>query len=1257
MYEYDEKRDILFVSRVPVRKPDLVYKSSEMYKSYMKYIKTQFLEDIEEYVIKPINEKAARRGAKLGGVCWMNQAHCEVKYDTAASYTGNEYWSAFISLGSPRLLTEETPKFCAMRIPAMDRYGVVKREGHSLALIASLVQDDDITFDKSGLKVITEGGNFINLIQKGKEMKMEFRNKEYSAVQVLAALAQRDGEDVGTVLEFAKRMRFINTLNKEQTYNLYMEYSYDELKDTVLCSLTDQSYSLKKVRKRLNEALSIDRVEGKKLSQALLLGDGRKYEVGETITQNMVQAFKDNKVCAVPITDIPNLTGQYIADIILLGKVRRGTELVEPLSQYFPGNKGRYLMEDAESGPYIINEGTQITPGLLEALRYNGERSVVVRENMNSTTARRVFLEAIVLSNFSFEAGGGGKDYYVNTNGDIVDVQDDYLTVYDLLAMMSVFDQLCGGEEIQSIASRDLGLRKKVELAQEIFHKAMRKAGPEFVAKSRSKLLALFDPQDSRGINPVVLRDAEELEAIFYPLTVLWWRKVREMKVVQSVDFTNPLSYYSSLEKINTITRSKHSITEGMRSLSMGHYGRLCPYEIPSGAKMGVVNNRALFCKIEDGIMKTPYLRVRHIGNDSYLDREWVYMTVAEEEQYRIADLLSLKIEDVGGRMRIDSSERVLARIPAVKSLEKVTVFYVDVGHIDFVNVDPQQSLSLATSIIPFMGSDDSVRVTFEVSMSKQAKALQNAEVPYVMTSAYFDAVRKSPYFMIHAEHNGTVLDVTASQVVMQYDGIDEPVVYQYEMQEHTGQSVVVRSVEVKEGDTVEAGDILVSSNYTKDGLLALGRNAIVCYVPEGYNYEDGVYASKRMEHNLTSYNCVSEENHVSTIKKQVVVRPPNGFAYNMPGRDVYTIHYFGKNKHSMKERIKSKKLKGFVIDSGTVTDSFTHKVTATKAEAIDFNYVVSGDKTANRHGNKGVIPTLRPNSEMPRFRNGEFVDIVYNPAGVSSRMNIGQILECNLGLAGYVLQAKFNSDSFNGASLEDVKRMLKFAYRLANEDDAERVLADFPEFPEAWKRKRMEHIEWIRGWRGAFNEDGTAWMYNPRTGKMFEEPVLVGINYIHKLVQEAEAKLAARGGYLTSNYLQKGSSPVQGSSHGGGQKMGEMEIDALAAYGVSQYIQELMNARGDNPVARSNLTAQAIYGKGSPYDLPEDSAIRRSTEQFLYYMEALGVSITFTGDELPNITAFESDRRRVWSREGLIMNDLEEEDSAESFSDFESKI
>jgi len=1282
MYSYDEEREVLTISRIPVAETKLVYEDSEMYKSYMNYVQNRLINDIEEYVIKPLDEA-------LGGNTdiWLQRVDkngkplCKVVEDSTASYQGWEYYSAFISLGSTAYIHGGKP-FCAMKIPMMDRYGILHKENRDLAIISSLVQDEDITYDKGELKIITEGGNFYNLKSTASNIKMEFNGSSINALEVLAALAVRDKLDVRAILQEALKIPSVRDRSSKFNIEVHAEYDYDKLKDNVLAIMAQPRYRLSGARDKMNKVLSIDRALGKKLAKNLELGD-EVIMADEIITSGILNKMKLHKVTSVPIVNVPNLTGKVLRKDVLLPVVRKGTHLVGPLKEFFPENKGDYKNVDFinKEEPIRILAGEVISMELLTALEYNGVQSIKVADTMQSNKVNDVYFHVEVTGNHSVKASEvgvkpkSGREYvYIAEDGSYVDTPAEKLTAYDLLAMLSLYDKLIQGQDFSVIASKDLGLRKKVHMAEDLFRKPLQDAGREFVRIFKNRFKDMVD-YTKGSVSAGDMNDPDSMESIFFKLEELWWKKLWKTKVIQSVDKTNPLAFYSSLEKINTITKNKHSITRSMRDLTLGYYGKICPYEIPSGAKLGTVNNKTPYCRITNGIMRTPYRRVIHVGDKSYVRPDIEYLTVQEEEVCRIADIMSLDIDENG---LIRSTDRVLARIPSNGGLEKMSVAYVDVKYIDYVNVDPQQSISLACAIMPFAGSNDSARITFEISMSKQAKGLLYNEVPYVLTSAYYDVPRKSPHFMVHAEHDGEVLEANSVRVVVQYDNMPEPTVYEFKAKEVTSTSVIVRTVVTSEGARVKAGDILVTSNFVKDGLLAMGSNALVGYISEGDNYEDGVHIAERMTHKLTSYGANIEKDSIPSVYQSTITIPPNKFTYIRQGDPTYSARCTKKGaSESTRKTARSKKLKGFICDVNKVPNKYTKKDELIVTSAISFDYMHSGDKTANRHGNKGVVPgvieklkpgeisrtsiknkesRMVPNSEMSRFLNGEFLDVEYNPAGLSSRMNIGQVTECNVGLCAYILRTRIRSDSFNGASYEDIKTLLEFTYRLANEDDAEAVLRDYPQYPEKWKRKRLEHLDWIHSWKGAFNQDGTAYLYNPKTGKMYENPVLVGVNYIHKLVQEVDKKVHVRAGYLSERYLKKGGGPTEGAARGGGQRMGEMEIAALSAYGASAYQHELLNGRGDNPVLRNNLTVRQAF-KHDDMLLDESTAIRRSTEEIIYKLEALGCVVEFDNGELPNPTIEENQKRRVWSERALVLRPDGDGTNEDSFDSFVSKV
>lgn len=1250
-YTYDAKHDILTISKVPVAKKKYEYEVSDTYKSYKEFIDKELFMDLNEFLIKPLNKKIMEL-VSLYDVVNVDWKETALRNTTELDYKGYVRQTV-------RLKFENGVSFDLLELPEIDEYGILHKGKLQKAIIGELVQADDITFDEgknensNELKIVMESGNFVNLKRKATSLTTTINKKQYDMVELLYALARKEGfteEQLLNMEAILKHLPLVATTYKPDRFEFFRNYAYEEMDGEYnpLQILESDRYKMGSVRNKVNSVLSLDRALNKRLKQDVNVGD-TIFPAGTLLTKNILRKIKSAGVHTIYVEYMPKKEGNVLREDVFMHCIRKGTPLLDCFRPYFnaegennpikfPQQKGRYVDNDyiAQVGVQpliIVPSETEITEELLEALAYNEIDCVQVAENKSTQKVEVVYFSLPIVSNHSVEKEDGQFEV-IKDDGSLAPEERNYITAYDVLAMLAFFDRLVVGEDVGFIASRDLGLRKKVNLTKELYRKVLRKACASFLNSYSNKIAREL------GKGDVTLRDAELLTSLFAGLTREFDRALNSSKCIQVIDSTNPLSFYSSLDKINAITASKHAISENMRAMTMGHYGRLCPYEEPSGMKLGVVNNKTILCKVVDGVMKTPYRRIVKKDSRLYAEPEWIYLSVDEEEKYRIADIVSMGIDEEGW-VHCDGS--VLARIPDQNSLEKVTIQYVDVEHIDFVNVDPQQSMSLTTATIPFIGADDAARVTFADSMFKQAKGLVNPEVPYVMTSAYIDVLMRSPHFMIHAEKDGVVKNVHSSVIEVLYDGEKEPKAYSYNQCEYSLQSVIIRVPEVEEGQRVKQGDILLSSNFVKDGIYATGVNALICYIPTGYNYEDGIYASERLKYRLTSYKVNTETKQVaSNVESCNIKAGVDCFKYVYPEEVCYKREQSYAST-SVTEKVKSEDLKGFLVDVYCDVGEQSRRITGTVAKAISLNPMEPGDKTANRHGNKGVNPKLAPNKDMPQFKNGEFVDLAYNPMGVPSRMNIGQIKECNLAFAGHIMQCRYNSDSFNGAD-EEIAEQLEIAYRLANEDDAEAVLNDYPHIPREWKEERLRKLDWIRGWKGCFNKDGTAWMYNPRTGKLFGKPVTVGVNYLYKLIQEVATKVHARGGYIDSRYVKKFSAPTEGASKGGGQRMGEMELAGIAAYGAADYIYELENDRGDNPVARSNFTAERVT-EGNLYMLDPKTGIRRSVEEFIYKLEALGVVVEFTDGELPNTTREELRKRKVFRSSALLLKSLKQDE------------
>lgn len=1265
MFIYDEKNQMLCICKVPYAERTYAYQESDMHKSYMQYVREGVIKDIE-YFIEKLSEALVK--TKESEIYLKDY---EVFIDKHSTFKGYEYYAVKVTFGGYGLGDLMKP-FVIFKVPYMDNFGVLYREGKTYAVISELVQDDDITYGDNELKIITKGGNYINIKPTGSgsgKMVTKFRKKNLPTTSILFGLADREGLDGAALYRKLRSIETAKAFRDDEDLDVAaLTWDTPDIKQFVAC-LDNEGYDVSVVRNRLNEVFSLNKALGEILFEDVHLKDGTVLTYGTRITENILRKLKQSCINEIYIKYIPNMVGQVTAENIHLPVIRRGTEIIACLEPFLPEEEGMFVSEDYffEDGNIpIIPMGTMVTEGFLEVLAYNGYTSVILKQSETTDKTVTVPLEISIIGNRHFrrrDIGEGMSDeyVYVTEDGEIKPASSTF-TAYDMLAMMSLFDRLQKGLDINLVADRDLGLRKKVNQANELFHKAFRGVVNEYVRIIRNKFIISYKSKKTIFASP------DEMESMFYKLSDMWWKKLYGMKVINTIDKMNPIAYYSSFNKINTIVSDKNAIKHSQHGLSMGHFNRICPYETPSGKTMGIVGNKVPECQIRNNKMLTPYYRILHIGSQSFIGTTKEYMDVQAEEKYRIGSITGIEVD--WSTRRILTTGRVLARVPARNSLEKMTVADIDVAYLDYVNCDPQQTMSMTAQTIPFAGGDDSARVIFELSMAKQAKGLVDGEEPWVTTSAFYDVLKTSDFYAIHAEKDGTVIEAKDTFVAVIYDedmennnnDYDNVTVYEFKQKDIAVNSIIIRSVAVKAQQRVKAGDILVRSNYIKNTSMVTGRNALVAYISVGYNYEDGVFMSNRFCYDTMSFGCFRDKKKIPRIFKNVSPRGVDKYRYLKLHDKLYQMTYDNKQGTVNSYTEHTEHARGFIVKCSPEV-SKDRKTTQIVTETVTLDYSQQGDKFANRHGNKGVTPRITKNSDMPSFNNGEFIDLAYNPEGVPSRMNLGQVLECHVGFVAFITGVKIQCDSFNGADINEIRLLLSLVWNLANTDDWERVFAEekFAGLPEAYVKRLYQNKARVRNWEDSFNEDGTAWLVNPRTGTYFETPVLVGVNYVYKLYHEVLKKEHVRAGYMTEPYVAKLNSPPKGSSKAGGQRMGYMELDALMQYGAVNILHEFENERGDNAIARHNLTAEELFGN-DVCKINEQYGMRRSSEYFVAIMQALGVTIDFES-VLPNKIPEDYECRQYYTPKAFYNADgdsgtnVENESYTSSMSDIEAML
>jgi len=663
----------------------------------------------------------------------------------------------------------------------------------------------------------------------------------------------------------------------------------------------------------------------------------------------------------------------------------------------------------------------------------------------------------------------------------------------------------------------------------------------------------------------------------------------------QFMNQINPLSELEHKRRLSAMGPgglTKERAGFEVRDVHPSHYGRICPIETPEGPNIGLVGHLASYARINPyGFIETPYRRVKK----GLVTNEIVYLDAFEEEKYNIAHAgVSL---DINKRIK---DKRVEARIHGEPGI-------VDREKIDFIDVSPYQFISIATALIPFVEHDDSNRALMGSNMQRQAVPLVNPEAPLVGTGIEAKAAKDSGQVVV-AEDNGTIRAVDASQIVLSSSGRVKTINLHNFLRSNDYTCITQRPI-VKKGQKVKKGDILADSSSTDDGELALGQNVLVAFMSWfGANFEDAIILSERLVKNdyfssvhIEEFICEVRdtklgpetttadipnvgENRLKDLDEEGIIRigaemgqddilvgkiSPKGES-DLTAEERLLRAIFGDKARDIKDTSlrlphgKRGRVVGIKIFSREKGDKLMAGVIkAIQVEVAQFRKVAVGDKLAGRHGNKGVISKILPEEDMPHLEDGTPVDIILNPLGVASRMNVGQILETHLGWAANKLGYRAYSPPFSGVTEEEIKQELK--------------KADLP-------------------------ETGKVFLYDGRTGEKFIQPVTVGYIYMMKLNHLVEDKIHMRSIGPYSLITQQ---PLGGKAQFGGQRFGEMEVWALEGYGAAYSLQEMLTIKSDDVVGRANAYDSII--KGRPIHAPN---IPSSFNVLVSELKSLGFSI-----------------------------------------------
>ena len=944
---------------------------------------------------------------------------------------------------------------------------------------------------------------------------------------------------------------------------------------------------------------------------------------------------------------------------------------------------GQVLAEDVASaitGEVIAEAGTKITREIAEAIQNAAvpyvwidkpeeERSIKVLSNM------MVDLDAIVdidpkevgvtelvyypvLAGLLEETAGDIDELKDAIKRDIHDLIPKHITKEDILASINYNMHLEYGigtdDDIDHLGNRRI--RAVGELLQNQYRIGLSRL--ERVVRER------MTTQDLEGISPQSLINIK-------PVTAAVKEFFGSSQLSQFMDQNNPLGELTHKRRLSALGPgglSRDRAGFEVRDVHYSHYGRMCPIETPEGPNIGLINSLASYARINEyGFVEAPYRKIdKSDPKNPRVTDEVVYMTADEEDNYHVAQANeALDAEghfvrnSVSGRYREETQE-----------YEK-TMF-------DYMDVSPKMVFSVATALIPFLQNDDANRALMGSNMQRQAVPLLTTDAPVVGTGMETKAAVDSGVCVI-AKKSGIVESSESNQIIIKSDEGTRDVYKLTKFSRSNQSNCYNQRPIVFKGDRVEAGEVIADGPSTSNGELALGKNPLIGFMTwEGYNYEDAVLLSERLVQDDV-YTSIHIEEYEAEARDTKL--GPEEITRDVPGvgddalKDldergiirigaevragdilVGKVTPKGETELTAEERLlraifgeKAREVRdtslkvphgeyGVVVDAKVFTRENGDELSPGVNQAVRI-YIAQkrkisvGDKMAGRHGNKGVVSRVLPVEDMPFLPNGRPLDIVLNPLGVPSRMNIGQVLEIHLSLAAKALGFNVATPIFDGANESEIMDTLDLANDYANLpfDDAEAA---------EWKEKGLDQTADGRPWNGEtfkgnhgedllpevvdyldknrehrkvwkgvpISRDGKVRLRDGRTGEYFDSPVTIGHMHYLKLHHLVDDKIHARS---TGPYSLVTQQPLGGKAQFGGQRFGEMEVWALEAYGASYTLQEILTVKSDDVIGRVKTYEAIIKGENIP-----EAGIPESFKVLLKELQALGLDVRVLRDD-----------------------------------------
>ena len=825
------------------------------------------------------------------------------------------------------------------------------------------------------------------------------------------------------------------------------------------------------------------------------------------------------------------------------------------------------------------------------------------------------------------------------------DIPEDHrtITVEDVMAsfgyLLNLMDGLGTGDDIDHLGNRRV--RRVGELLQNQFRIGL--ARMERVVKERMTIqdVDVITPQTLINIRPVVAAIKE-----FFGSSQL----------SQFMDQNTPLAELTHKRRLSALGPgglSRERAGYEVRDVHHSHYGRMCPIETPEGPNIGLIGSLSTFAVINKyGFMETPYRRVDK--ENKRVTDEIIYLTADEEDNYIIAQA-NEPLDDEG----YFEGERVTARY-------QNEVLSLPPDQVDFMDVSPKQVVSIATALIPFLENDDANRALMGANMQRQAVPLLCTQAPIIGTGMEYKVAVDSGVCIL-AKNAGVVERVTGDEIVIRKDdgGVDKYSVLKFK-RSNQGTCVNQRPI-VYKGDKVVKGQVLADGPATDHGELALGYNVIVAYMPwEGYNYEDAILLSEDLVKadvftsiHIEEYDCdardtklgeeeitrdipnVSEEALKDLDERGIIrigaeVRPgdilvgkvtPKGET-ELTAEERLLRAIFGEKAREVRdsslrvphgEAGKIVSVKVFTRENGDELPPGVNE--QVRVHIAQKRKISVGDKMAGRHGNKGVISRILPREDMPFLPSGEPVQIVLNPLGVPSRMNIGQILENHLGWAARALGMQIENNAeglverLTGVGYDVEKYGIPETVEIGKFGDKsiKAVQISVPVFDGAHEKDINDALD-----LAGIDRSAKTTLYDGRTGEPFDNKVTVGLTYMLKLHHLVDDKIHARS---TGPYSLVTQQPLGGKAQFGGQRFGEMEVWALEAYGAAYTLQEILTVKSDDVVGRVKTYEAIVKGENVP-----EPGVPESFKVLIKELQSIGLDIKVLNEDEEEISLRDTD-------------------------------